>query len=220
MKPERNTTTTRRCRRASPFPCVLISRRSLRNPTIAPMISVKNGIQVSVRVRKSKCGIELSGNSSPKRDMPMVVMRTLPQTTIPPIRGVLVSPSPWRRLNSSALDGTSAEEFNRLHGDGETKTPRMGGIVVWGSVLITTIGMSLLGELFPESSIPHFDFLTRTETWIPFFTLIIGAMVGFLNDLLDISTQGKGLALRQRLVVVVFLSGFIGWWFYAKLAVV
>jgi len=127
----------------------------------------------------------------------------------------------WKKTGGKlALDGTSAEEFNRLHGDGETKTPRMGGIVVWGSVLITTIGISLLGELFPESSIPHFDFLTRTETWIPFFTLIIGAMVGFLNDLLDISTQGKGLALRQRLVVVVFLSGFIGWWFYAKLAVV
>ncbi len=126
----------------------------------------------------------------------------------------------WKKTGGKlALDGKTAEEFNRLHGDGETKTPRMGGIVIWGSVLITTIGISFLGNLLPASSLSRIDFLTRSETWIPFFTLIIGALVGFLNDLLDISVEGKGLALRQRLVIVVFLSGFIGWWFYAKLAV-
>jgi phospho-N-acetylmuramoyl-pentapeptide-transferase len=127
----------------------------------------------------------------------------------------------WKKVGGKkAIDGKTAEEFNRLHGDDEAKTPRMGGIVIWGSVFITTIGITLLARLFPQSSIASFDFLTRSETWIPFFTLIIGAMVGFLNDLLDISATGKGLALRQRLLVVVFLSGFIGWWFYAKLAVV
>jgi len=44
-------------------------------------------------------------------------------------------------------------------------------------------------------------------------------MVGFLNDVLDISIEGKGLPLLERLIVVFVLSGFIGWWFYAKLAV-
>ena len=126
----------------------------------------------------------------------------------------------WKKVGGkTALDGKVAEEFNRLHGDGESSTPRMGGIVIWGSILITTIGIWALANLFPLSSAPQFDFLTRTETWIPFFSLIIGAMVGFLNDLLDVSAHAKGLALRERLVVVVFLSGFIGWWFYAKLAV-
>jgi phospho-N-acetylmuramoyl-pentapeptide-transferase len=127
----------------------------------------------------------------------------------------------WKKVGGkTTFDGTIAHEFNRLHGDGETKTPRMGGIVIWGSVFITTIGITLFARVFPQSSLASFDFLTRSETWIPFFTLIIGAMVGFLNDLLDISVEGKGLALRQRLLAVVFLSGFIGWWFYAKLAVV
>jgi phospho-N-acetylmuramoyl-pentapeptide-transferase len=126
----------------------------------------------------------------------------------------------WKKTGGKfALDGKTAHEFNRLHGDGETKTPRMGGIVVWGSVLITTIGISFAAGLFPQSSIPQFEYLTRSETWIPFFTLVIGAMVGFLNDFLDISAVAQGLALRERLVVVVFLSGFMGWWFYAKLAV-
>ena len=126
----------------------------------------------------------------------------------------------WKKTGGKmTLDGNTASEFNRLHGDEETKTPRMGGIVIWGSVFITTIGIALFAEVFPSSGLARFDFLTRSETWIPFFTLIIGAMVGFLNDLLDISPGGKGLALRQRLIVVLFLSAFIGWWFYAKLAV-
>ena len=127
----------------------------------------------------------------------------------------------WKKNGGkTALDGTTAQEFNRLHGEGETRTPRMGGIVVWGSVAITTIGLALLGGISPTETLSRFDFLTRSETWIPFFTLIIGAMVGFLSDVLDISPEGKGLGLKQRLLVVVMLSSFIGWWFYAKLAVV
>jgi phospho-N-acetylmuramoyl-pentapeptide-transferase len=126
----------------------------------------------------------------------------------------------WKKVGGkTALDGSAAHEFNRLHGDGETKTPRMGGIVIWGSVFITTLCLALLAGVFPESAVARFDFLTRSETWIPLFTLVIGAIVGFLNDLLDVVAGGKGLTLKARLLVVVILSGFIGWWFYAKLAV-
>ncbi len=163
-------------------------------------------------------------------DMHPSIVKILVPATIAFVIGILSTPivthylykyRVWKKVGGKlALDGSTANEFNRLHGDGETKTPRMGGIVIWGSVLITTIGIALLANIFPASPIAHFSFLTRNETWIPFFTLIIGAMVGLLNDLLDVSVDGKGLTLKARLLIVVILSGFIGWWFYAKLAVV
>lgn len=126
----------------------------------------------------------------------------------------------WKKVGGKrALDGNTASEFNRLHGDGETKTPRMGGIIVWGSVVITTLGIALIGHYFPGSRGSYIDFLTRKETWIPLSTLIVGSIVGFFNDVLDISRGGKGLALRYRLLIVLALSSYIGWWFYVKLAV-
>ena len=37
----------------------------------------------------------------------------------------------WKKQGGKvALGGHEATEFNRLKGDGETKTPRMGGIVI------------------------------------------------------------------------------------------
>ncbi|MES2749413.1 MAG: hypothetical protein V4606_03400 [Patescibacteria group bacterium] len=126
----------------------------------------------------------------------------------------------WKKTGGkTALNGTVATEFNRLKGDGEVKTPRMGGIVIWGSV-VCTLGFIYLGQLlFPHSIYDELFFLSRSETWIPFTTLIIGALVGLLNDYYDVVHGGKGLRLSVRLIIVTALSGFIGWWFYAKLGI-
>lgn len=126
----------------------------------------------------------------------------------------------WKKTGGkTALNGTVATEFNRLKGDEELKTPRMGGVVIWGSVLCT-LGFIYIGQmLFPRSIYDELFFLTRSETWIPFTTLIIGAGVGLLNDYYDVLHGGKGLRLSIRLVIITALSGFIGWWFYSKLGI-
>ena len=73
--------------------------------------------------------------------------------------------------------------------------------------------------LFPRSIYDELFFLTRSETWIPFTTLIIGAGVGLLNDYYDVVHGGKGLRLSVRLIIITALSGFIGWWFFSKLGI-
>ncbi len=126
----------------------------------------------------------------------------------------------WKKKGGKkTLDGKAAEEFNRLHAEGETKTPRMGGIVVWGSVIITTLTVSLIAHLLPGSHAADIDYLSRNETWIPFFTLGVGALVGFINDWMDVTEKGHGMPLRYRLMIIFILSLFIGWWFWAKLGV-
>ena len=126
----------------------------------------------------------------------------------------------WKKKPGKvALDGKEAIEFNKLHelSDNEKHTPRMGGIVIWGSAVITILLISLLAHLFPDTGLAKLDFLSRGQTWIPLMTLLVGAAVGFVNDLFDIRGSGNGLSLRQRIIIITALSLFIGWWFWAKL---
>ena len=44
----------------------------------------------------------------------------------------------WKKTSvKHTIDGQVATISSKLHNDEERKTPRMGGILVWGSVLIT-----------------------------------------------------------------------------------
>ena len=126
----------------------------------------------------------------------------------------------WKKsAGKTSLDGAPAHEFNALHQVQEVRAPRMGGIVIWGSVLVTIIGIALVARFIPDVSILKLDFLSRNQTWIPLATLIVGAFVGFIDDLYMIRPQGRGLPLSYRLLIVVLLSSFIGTWFWTKLEV-
>lgn len=126
----------------------------------------------------------------------------------------------WKkRPGKTALDGSAAKEFNKIHKSREGKTPRMGGIVIWSSVLITTLALWLLGTVFRDSLFSELNFLSRSQTWIPFGTLIVGSLVGLLNDFYDIAHHGEGLRLRMRLLIVTFVATVVGWWFYEKLGI-
>jgi len=126
----------------------------------------------------------------------------------------------WKkRTEKHALNGEAAHEFNRLHGGPGTHTPIMGGIIVWGSVVLTTLGITLAAKFFPGPSLTRLSFLSRSQTWLPLATLLVGAVAGFVDDLLVIRPSGEGLRLRYRLLIVVALSLFVGWWFWAKLGV-
>lgn len=128
----------------------------------------------------------------------------------------------WKKIPGKiALDGSEAIEFNKLHEtvEHERYTPRLGGVVIWASAAITIISIAILGNIFPNSGFSKLDFLSREQTWIPFVTLLAGAFVGFINDILDIRGSREGLSLKRRILIISALSGFIGWWFWAKLGV-
>ncbi|MDP2655935.1 MAG: hypothetical protein Q8P17_05570, partial [bacterium] len=129
----------------------------------------------------------------------------------------------WKKTAGKvALDGSTATEFvklrENLHADTETRTPRMGGILIWATVVFVTLGIWILAHTLPFPFIQKLDFFSRSQTWVPLFTLVAGAIVGFVNDVLDIHPSGeRGIRLRTRLLFVLLISGFIGWWFYVKL---
>lgn len=121
------------------------------------------------------------------------------------------------------FDGREATISNKLHNDEERKTPRMGGIVVWGSVIITILLFFVTSLLFPQSIFSKLSFLSRNQTWLPLVTLIAGALFGLIDDYLvcrESSAQnGGGLSPTARLSFVALLATLGGWWFYAKLGV-
>lgn len=127
----------------------------------------------------------------------------------------------WKKKGGkTALDGTDATEFNKLHKDTEQHTPRMGGIVIWASTLITILGVWFAASLSSSSVIEKLDFLSRDQTWVPLFALLVGSLVGLANDIRDVTTHdARGISVGVRLTIIGTVSLFIGWWFYSKLGV-
>lgn len=133
----------------------------------------------------------------------------------------------WKKRSlKTAYDGSVAEVFDSIHRETQTRAPRFGGVVVWGSVAIVTAGLYLFALINPSQLAEQLDFLSRSQTWVPLAAFLIGAAIGFVDDLLIImphkeggGMEGDGLRLRYRLIIVALLSLAIGWWFYDKLDV-
>ncbi|MEX0933284.1 MAG: hypothetical protein WDZ74_00880 [Candidatus Paceibacterota bacterium] len=132
----------------------------------------------------------------------------------------------WKKKsgNKGSITGGGTPIFNKLHKEKDTGTPRMGGIVVWLSVVCTVILFALIGFLFPDTLGEKLNFLSRNQTWIPFVTLIIGALLGLVDDILVVSDKGGyvggGLSLlKVRIPVVAAVGLLIGLWFFYKLGV-
>lgn len=115
-------------------------------------------------------------------------------------------------------DSAGTPLFDELHREREVSTPRMGGLLVWGSTLATALGIWVLALLFGEPFM-SFDFVSRSQTWLPLFALLAGGIVGFADDLLEVTRSSGGLRLRWRLLLVASIGAFAGWWFYDKLDV-
>ncbi len=128
----------------------------------------------------------------------------------------------WKKqARQKAISGEDANVFNSLHKEKEVGTPRMGGLLVWLTVIFVIAIFYILSILFPETWIARFNFLSRSQTWLPIFTLVAASVVGLLDDILTVSNAGKyiggGLSLKKRLIIVVILGLIGSIWFYQKL---
>ncbi len=66
------------------------------------------------------------------------------------------------------------------------------------------------------------NFLSRNQTLIPFFTLLLGSLLGLWEDLIQIYGTGKlarddGSWVKWKLFLITIFSALIGIWFYYKL---
>ena len=134
----------------------------------------------------------------------------------------------WKRIPRKEDESLKTEEisptFKEIHNTkAELSTPRAGGIIIWMSVLLTVLIIFLISRLFPTDITEKLNFLSRNQTLLPFFALIVGSLIGLVDDLMATFVKaGKfvnGFPRRMMIGIVTLIGLIGGWWFFFKLDV-
>ncbi|MGC9610940.1 MAG: hypothetical protein ABSE68_01850, partial [Minisyncoccia bacterium] len=110
------------------------------------------------------------------------------------IVALLITPVVFRFLQKFNLrknnirDESSAPVFYQFHKN-KSGTPTMGGIIIWATVLGLALLFFILSNLFDGFS-EYFNFVNRSETYLPLAALFLSAIVGLADDVLGILKIG------------------------------
>lgn len=111
----------------------------------------------------------------------------------------------WKKQRTDSTTGEALTVFNKLHAAKfKRNIPTMAGTVFVLAIVLVTF----------------FFNLDRRETWLPLAALAGGALVGLLDDIINIRGTGKGVAgLRSSLkfLMITGIGLFLGWYFFEKL---
>lgn len=124
-------------------------------------------------------------------------------------------------MGKQIRDASAAPIMAEMH-KAKAGTPTMGGIVIWGTVLamilLVAAGCALSSS--PVSIMCRVNFLTRAQTWLPLGLMMAAALVGLVDDYLNvkkIGSKGGGLQVRYRFISYGIIAAIGAWWFYSKL---
>lgn len=122
------------------------------------------------------------------------------------------------KMGKQLREAKDAPVFASLHA-AKAGTPTMGGIVIWLTVSVIAVVLWMGCEL-DGGSVCDWNFLTRSQTLLPLGAFVAAALVGIVDDYLNvrrIGPKGGGLRMRHRLLSYTVIAMGGAWWFYAKL---
>lgn len=128
------------------------------------------------------------------------------------------------KIKENSVDGKKLTYVSSLHKD-KSGTPTMGGVVVWATVLILIFASHYL---FPYIAawincafVARLDFFSRSQTWLPIFTLATAGALGLVDDWMSVkgigSNKGGGMRFAMRFGWLILIAILGAWWFYFKL---
>lgn len=119
-----------------------------------------------------------------------------------------------KQLRTETIDGRNAEIFQQYHKD-KRGTPTMGGVLIWGSILLTI----LFSRILSLAGVVEHSLLQRGQVYLPLFVLVSLGLLGALDDYLNIRGIGKkrGLDFLPKILSLSLIAGFSALWFYLKL---
>jgi phospho-N-acetylmuramoyl-pentapeptide-transferase len=124
------------------------------------------------------------------------------------------------KLGKNIRNSGKTPIFSKLHAH-KAGTPTMGGILIWLTLFILIILFSFLGDLLNWDLLKNLNFLSRSETLLPLGALIATAIVGLVDDWLDVRGKGTkgggGLTIGNRLFIYAIIALVGALWFYFKL---
>lgn len=123
------------------------------------------------------------------------------------------------RFGKTIRTSEAAPIMSAMHAK-KSGTPAMGGVLIWMTVLVLAVVLGALAHFFPDSIFSRLSFLSRAETLLPLGLMVLGAVVGMFDDVMNImriGPNGGGLSMTQRLTLYTLLASVGAWWFYFKL---
>ncbi|RWZ78616.1 MAG: phospho-N-acetylmuramoyl-pentapeptide-transferase [Candidatus Microsaccharimonas sossegonensis] len=113
----------------------------------------------------------------------------------------------WKKQRTSSTTGEALTIFTRLHASKfKRNIPTMAGVVFVVAIAVVTLVFNL----------------NRAQTWLPLAALLGGAVVGLLDDIINLRGAGQGVAgLRSSLkfLMITVIGLALGWFFYQKLGI-
>lgn len=113
----------------------------------------------------------------------------------------------WKKPRTEALTGETAKVFMKLHAEKHKRhIPTMAGVIFIVAVSAITLGFNLV----------------RSQTWLPLAAFAGAALVGLIDDSINVRGSGKGkagLPSRLKFLLITLVAAVGGWFFYYKLGV-
>lgn len=107
------------------------------------------------------------------------------------------------KIHRRRKEREGAPIFSQLHQE-KRDVPTMGGLLIWITVAVVTV----------------INNLSRSQTWLPLFSLVTTGILGAVDDILSIKgigPGGGGLRARHKLIWLLIIAAIGAWWFYYKL---
>jgi phospho-N-acetylmuramoyl-pentapeptide-transferase len=129
----------------------------------------------------------------------------------------------WKKSARTEAGDITTDDFAKVHNTvGELSTPRVGGVIIWVSVLLCVLVIYLLSIIFPTDLTQKLNFFSRSQTFVPIGALILASLIGLADDLIQIFGGGAYArdSIKNRWVkigLIVIIGLVIAFWFYAKL---
>lgn len=105
---------------------------------------------------------------------------------------------------TSATTGDKTPIIRKLHaGKHQRNLPTMAGILIVFVIIVLTLIFNL----------------SRSQTFLPLVTIAGFAMIGIINDYMNVRRIGysAGISSRLKWILLLALAAFAAWWFYSKL---
>lgn len=113
----------------------------------------------------------------------------------------------WKRQRTESTTGELLKVFTKLHANKfKRNIPTMAGMVFVLAIVVVTFLFNL----------------DRRETWLPLAALAGGALVGLIDDIINLRGKGSGVAgLRSSLkfMMITAIGLILGWYFFDRLDV-
>jgi phospho-N-acetylmuramoyl-pentapeptide-transferase len=112
----------------------------------------------------------------------------------------------WKKQRSTSTNGEALEVFTKLHANKfKRNIPTMAGVIGVVAIAVMTLAF-------------NFD----ERTYLPLAALVGGAIVGLIDDVINLRSNGHGVAgLRSsiKFSMIVAIGLVLGWYFFTKIGI-